>query len=195
MKREELKNLGLTDEQIGSVMAMNGTDVNGLREQVNALTTDRDGQSEQLKTVTGQLNQLQSAHKDDEDLQKEINSLKEANKQAESKHQSELEDAKKSYLTDMAITQAGAKNGKAVRALLDADELKLDKDGKLIGIDEQLKALKSADDSKFLFADADQGKQQSTQAINVGGNPSTSGGNSGDSVVDHVAARLAAAKQ
>nr|WP_268872335.1 phage scaffolding protein [Lacticaseibacillus thailandensis] len=95
-------------------------------------------------------------------------------------------------------SQAGARNSKAVRVLLDVDTLKLDKDGKLSGIDDLPKSLKEADVSKFLFdntSNTSNRPKPSTPAINVGGNLGTStGGNGGDSVVDHVAARLAAAR-
>ena len=37
MKREDLKNLGLTDEQIEKVMAEHGKDITSLQEKVNGL--------------------------------------------------------------------------------------------------------------------------------------------------------------
>lgn len=44
MKREFLKKMKLTDEQIDAIMAENGKDVNGLKEQVNSLTFEGTGQ-------------------------------------------------------------------------------------------------------------------------------------------------------
>lgn len=48
MKREDLKNLGLTDEQIEKVMAEHGKDITSLQEKVNGLTSERDGLKSQL---------------------------------------------------------------------------------------------------------------------------------------------------
>lgn len=173
MKTEELKGLGLNDEQIKAVMSANGKDVNTVKEQLNQVTADRDGLKTQLETATGQLTTLQSAHKDDAALQKEIDQLKQDNTEAATKHQQELRDAKVSYLTDLALTKAGAKNTTAVKALLKADDLKLDDNGKLIGLDEQLKGLKESDDSSFMF---DNAKQPNTPPISPKGNPNPNGG-------------------
>ena len=42
MKREDLKELGLNDDQIASVMTAYGKEVNPLKEQVDSLTSERD---------------------------------------------------------------------------------------------------------------------------------------------------------
>ena len=39
MKREELKEHGLSEEQINFVMAQNGKDVNALNDKINGLTS------------------------------------------------------------------------------------------------------------------------------------------------------------
>ncbi len=41
MKREELKEFGLTDEQIGSVMALHGVTVNDLNSRVSTANSRR----------------------------------------------------------------------------------------------------------------------------------------------------------
>lgn len=55
MKREDLRKLGLTDEQVDQVMSMNGEDVNASKaivaqrdETIRTLTTERDGLKEQV---------------------------------------------------------------------------------------------------------------------------------------------------
>lgn len=77
MKREELKNLGLTDDQIKFVMDENGKDINALKatidqkdQQITALTTERDG----LKT------QVADRDKDIADLKKQSGNTDELNK-------------------------------------------------------------------------------------------------------------------
>ena len=52
------------------------------------------------------------------------------------------------------------KNIKAVKALLELGEAKLDKDGNVKGLDEQIEKLRSGDDTKFLFEAQKQQKQQ-----------------------------------
>ena len=57
MKREDLKNLGLTDEQIEKVMAEHGKDITSLQEKVNGLTNERDGLKSDRKST-----RLNSSH-------------------------------------------------------------------------------------------------------------------------------------
>lgn len=194
MKREELKNLGLSDEQIGSVMALHGTDVNGLKEQVNQLTAERDSSKEQLATVSGQLSDLQKTHKGDKDLQAEIDKLKQANEETAKQKDADLAKAKLDYKTELALTQAGALNTKAARAVLDMDKITLDKDGNVAGLDDQIKSLQKADETKFLFKASEQAKPD-TPAISTGGNPNPEPAPAGNDVVSHIAERLAGKQQ
>ncbi|WP_164506751.1 phage scaffolding protein [Lapidilactobacillus bayanensis] len=143
MKREDLKELGLTDEQIGSVMAMHGGDVNGLKEQVTTLTSERDGLQTQFDTVNGQLDTIKKDHKGDEDLKSQIEQLQTENKNAATKYQEDLAKTKVGYQTDLALTQAGAKN---VKALLDGEKITLDDKGQLTGLKEQLEAVQKDND-------------------------------------------------
>lgn len=52
MKTEDLKALGLNDDQVQKVFAMNGTDMNDLKQQVTTLTTERDAARSQLAKPT-----------------------------------------------------------------------------------------------------------------------------------------------
>ncbi|MFR0584266.1 hypothetical protein ACLUX0_08170 [Limosilactobacillus mucosae] len=55
MKREFLKDLGLFDDQINSIMSAHGKDVNGLNEQINSLTAEKNGLQSQLNDCDEQL--------------------------------------------------------------------------------------------------------------------------------------------
>ena len=48
MKTEELKALGLNDDQVQKVFAMNGAEINDLKQQITTLTTERDAARTQL---------------------------------------------------------------------------------------------------------------------------------------------------
>ena len=190
MKREELKGLGLTDEQIGSVMAMHGSDVNSLKEQVNNLESERDGLQTQLDTVSGQLDTIKKDHKGDEDLKAQIEQLQSKNKEDAEQYQSDLAKTKIDYQTDMALTKAGAKNVKAVKALLDSETIQLDKDGNLTGLDEQLESVKK--DNDFLFEKKAEPSSNHIQVTPLG-NPGT-GANPEESLTQKIADRMSADK-
>lgn len=148
MKREFLKKMELTDEQIDAIMAENGKDVNGLKEQVNSLTTEKDGLQSQLTERDTQLKDLKGKVKDSDELTTEISKLQKANKEAKEKYEADLTAQQKSFLVDKALTNAGARNAKAVSSLLDLDSVEV-KDGQLIGLDDQLKALRESDGYMF----------------------------------------------
>lgn len=59
---------------------------------------------------------------------------------------------------ETGLTAAGAKNAKAVKALLDVSKLKLGDDGKVSGLDEAIKAIQKSD--AYLFTEKEQPKQQ-----------------------------------
>lgn len=148
MKREFLKDMKLTDEQIDAIMAENGKDVNGLKEQVNSLTTEKDGLQSQLTERDTQLKDLKGKVKDSDELTAEIDKLQKANKEAKEKYEADLTAQQKSFLVDKALTNAGARNAQAVSALLDLDSVEV-KDGQLVGLDDQLKALRESDGYMF----------------------------------------------
>lgn len=171
MKTEELKGLGLTDDQVKSVMALHGTDVNALKGQVSQLTTERDALKQRATDSDKQLNELKAAHKDDKDFQAEIDKLKADNKAKDDAASKQLKETQLNYQTELALVKAGALNTKAASALIDKDKLSLDEKGNVTGLDEQLKALKSDDSSKFLFKAEEAPKPQNTPPITVPGNP------------------------
>ncbi|WBM89740.1 hypothetical protein [Lacticaseibacillus phage P7.1] len=171
MKREELKGLGLSDEQVDKVMVIHGTDVNELKGQVSQLTTERDGLKQRVSESDKQLNELKAAHKDDKDFQAEIDKLKADNKAKDDAASKQLKETQLNYQTELALVKAGALNTKAASALIDKDKLGLDEKGNVTGLDEQLEALKSDDSSKFLFKAEEAQKPNDTPPITVPGNP------------------------
>lgn len=162
MKREFLKDMKLTDEQIDAIMAENGKDVNGLKEQVNSLSTEKDGLQSQLTDRDTQLKDLKGKVKDSDELTAEIDKLQKANKEAQEKYEADLTAQQKSFLVDKALTSAGARNTKAVSSLLDLDSVEV-KDGQLTGLDDQLKALRDSD--SYMFKE----DQQSNESQRQGG--------------------------
>ena len=136
MNKEELLSLGLTEEQAEKVLL----EMTGLQKTVK----ERDKQ----------LADLQKSAAGNEELQKQIADLQKQNAEQEKAHQAELAQVKLDNAIDNALAGAGAKNNKAVRALLDLSGVKLEEDGKLAGFAEQLEALQKSD--AYLFAETQQ---------------------------------------
>lgn len=132
MNKEELLALGLTEEQAEKVLAET--------ERLQKTLKERDKQLEGLKKASG----------DNAELQSQITALQQQNAEQQKAHKAELAQLKLDNAIDNALTAAGAKNLKAVRALLDMEKLQLGDDGKLTGWPEQLEALQKSDG--YLFA-------------------------------------------
>ncbi|WP_395531847.1 phage scaffolding protein [Enterococcus lactis] len=153
MKREELKELGLTDEQIGSIMALHGVTVNELNSRVSTAEQQATQYQEQLEKNQNELNDFKANVKGNEDLTKQLEDLQSKFDEIKTSSEQQIADLKKSSAIDLALTQAGAKNIKAAKALLDSESLELTDEG-LKGLDDQLAALKESDG--YLFGQSEQ---------------------------------------
>lgn len=153
MNREFLKELGLNNEQVEAVMAEYGKSINSYKEKadkVDSLQSQIDDYKQQLADRDKQLDDLSKQVKDNEELTAEIERLKEENKTATEEFQQKLEKQAFEFALERALNKAGAKNPKAVKALLDTEKIKF-VDENLIGLEEQLSALKESDG--YLFGD------------------------------------------
>lgn len=164
MKTEDLKAMGLTDEQISKVMAENGKDVNAAKADAENLKSEVASLKSQLSSledgVAQRDKQLEALKKiDAEGLKAEIEKLQNENKATQEKYESDMKQVRIDSAVEKALIVSKAKNIKAVKALLDLEKAELD--GDIIkGLDEQLKKLKQSEDSKFLFDDQSSSKQQ-----------------------------------
>lgn len=151
MKKDELKNLGLTDEQVDAVLAgykdfipkSRFDEVNEARKNAEALVAERDKQIEGLKVSAGST----------DELKKQIEKMQAENKALVEAKDNEIKKIKINNAVNTALMGAGAKNVKAALALLNMENAELMEDGSVKGLNEQIEALKTAEDSKFLFAD------------------------------------------
>lgn len=171
MKREELKELGLTDEQIGSVMALHGVTVNELNSKVSTAEQQATQYQEQLEKNQNELNDFKANAKGNEDLTKQLEDLQSKFDETKTSSEQQIADLKKSSAIDLALTQAGAKNIKAAKALLDSESLELTDEG-LKGLDEQLAALKESDGYLFGSNEPVPPNPEGKKAT-FGGNPSS----------------------
>lgn len=101
---------------------------------------DFNSKNDELKTANDTIKGLQEAAKkfdgqDVEGLKTQLSTL-------QTKYDTDIAAVRKASAIDIALANSKAKNGKAARALLDLDAVKLD-GNKLLGFDDQLEALKN----------------------------------------------------
>lgn len=122
MKRKFLEDLGLEKEVIDKIMTENGNDIE----------TEKTKAKEQVDNLQGQLDTVNESLKkfdgvDVETLKGEIGTLQTTLQTKEKEFQNQLSERDFNQQLETAISAVGAKNAKAVKALLDLDALKASK--------------------------------------------------------------------
>lgn len=149
MNKDQLLSLGLTEDQAARVLeSFKGwvppsrfNEVNEAKKNAEQQLSERDKQLDELK---------KSLTNDNKELKSKLEALQAENKTAKERYEQDLNTFKINNALDLALTQNGAKNLKAARALIDLEKIKIEGD-KINGIEDQIKALLKSDDSKFLF--------------------------------------------
>jgi len=151
LSRKQLEEMGLTKENIDTVLDAHSADVGKIKKELETAQQGLTAAQEQLGERDNQLETLKSTAGDADTLKKQIEQLQTDNKAQAETHAAEVQAMKVTAAIDAALTAAGAKNAKAVKALLNLENAELSKDGAVKGLKEQLEKLQKADDSKFLF--------------------------------------------
>lgn len=161
MERKALEEMGLEKDQINTIMSDYGKAVNGLKEQVDTLTAERDSFKKQVNESNKQLDDLKGKVKDNEDAQKQIADLQKQLKDSESNAQAELLAVKKNNAINNALRDAHVRDNKAIMPFIDTDSIKYTDDG-LTGLKDQIETLQK--DKAFLFEQQEKPEQTGIQA-------------------------------
>lgn len=145
MERKDLIELGIENETVDKIMEMHGKTVNPLKQTNESLKAEVDSYKEQVTDRDNQLEEIKSKVGDTDALNVTIESLKQANKDKDDAHQAKMKQVQLDYEVTLALNKANARNEKAVKALLDLDTVKINEDGQLIGLSEQLSNLQETD--------------------------------------------------
>lgn len=160
MNKEQFIALGLTEElakkaESESLSELKNyipktrfDEVNTAKKQLENDIKDRDKQLEDLKINSG----------NSEELKKQIETLQEENKNKDIKYQEELQDLKLSNAIKLSIS-GKVHDEELAAGLFDKSKLILGDDGKVAGIEEQLKAIQES--KKFLFKEEKQSNPKS----------------------------------
>jgi len=151
MTKKELIELGLSEEDAKKVEEASKEElkvyvpkdrfdeVNNRKKQLESDVTERDKQLEELKKNVGNA----------EELTKQIETLQAENKANNEKHEAEVKEIKITNAIEKSLTGAKAKNIKAVKALLELENVELLEDGSIKDLDKHIKALKENEDTQW----------------------------------------------
>lgn len=124
MKRKFLEDMGLTKEQVDSIMAENGTDIESAKGELEQVKTEL----EQTKTQLQEANTTIDGLKDYDQVKGQVEEYKTKYETTKAEYEGKIADMQFGSALEAAITAAGGRNAKAVKALLDVDVLKASKD-------------------------------------------------------------------
>lgn len=147
---ELLKKLGYTDEQIQKIIGgmkenkIYTTTEEKIEERYNKLKEQKVALDEQIKTANATIEDLKKNNTDNETLQSKIGEYE----SKVSDYEKQIQDMQFNYAIDGALKGAKVKNIKAVKALLNMENVKLDGES-VLGLTEQLETLKESD--SYLF--------------------------------------------
>jgi len=155
--------------------------------------------SDEVKNLKGtvkenekSLEELKKSAGDNETLKKQIEDLQNDNKTKDEQYQGELKELKLTNAIKLAIA-GKAQDEDLVAGLFDKTKLLLGDDGKITGLDEQIKTLQES--KAFLFKSDDQAGKPSG-FVPIGGKPPENNNNNSTatSLKDAVAAAISAAQ-
>lgn len=152
MNKKELQDLGIEDEElIQKIIIAHGKDIEKHKDEITTLTT-------KVTELDGQLTSAQEAmakFKDMnvEEIQASVEEWKGKYEEAQAESEKKVAALKFDHALDDALRSAGARNLKAVKALLDVEKITFDEKDQLTGLDEQIDNLLEEQDYLFDFED------------------------------------------
>ena len=151
---EILKNCGVEEEKASEIVkAMSEakiytTNLENVDVRYNKLQEQKKQLEEASKNYEKQLKDLTKNNADVEALNKLVEQLQLSNKELEANHKQEMNKLQFDFALEGALNSAKSKNNKALKALLNMDNIKY-QEGKLEGLQEQIEALQK--DASYLF--------------------------------------------
>ena len=165
----------LTWEQFSEAAKKAGFEVVNAAGGAYVPKADLDAKQQELDTANTTIKGLRETAKawDGKDPKKLEDDLKDL----QTKYDTDTANIRKAAAIDLALTRARARDPQLTRAALNMDEIKIDKDGKVTGLDAQVEGLKK--DKAWLFEDdaaAGQPSGEGSGKSASGGKPSGGSG-------------------
>lgn len=148
MTREELKALGLSDEQIEKIVDDYGKNYVS-KGQFNQKNEESKTLKGELDNYKNEIDKLKKDNKDNQSLVEQIDALKNQATEREKTYKAQAKQMQVNNLVELSLIKNKAKNTTAAKALLkDLDKAEI-VDGDIKGLSEQIEDLKKSD--AYLF--------------------------------------------
>lgn len=161
MKREDLQKIeGLTKDQIDSIMNLHQNDVTAWNQKFENQKID-------LATKDTKIKELAETVKSYDGV--DVKKLQDDVKGWETKYNTDMAAEKKNAAIRLAIVASRPRNEKALMALIDTETIKLNDDGTVVGLKEQLENIKKENDYLFEPTEPAKPAEPKPQDVNLGG--------------------------
>lgn len=148
MKRKFLEDMGIDKETVDKIMAENGKDIEDSKGNLEQVKEELKQSKGQLTERDTQLEDLKKSSGDNEELKKQIDDLQKDNQKAKETYEAEVKELKMNAAIKLTLGET-AQDTKLVTGLFDKSKLILGDDGKITGLEEQIKSIKES--KPFLF--------------------------------------------
>lgn len=176
MTKDELKALGLTDEQVDAVFAAHGKALNATKAELEQVKQEKDSLTSQLDQQTKAVEELKAASTTDANTKAELEKLQADFESYKTTASEELAATKKASAIALAVRDTGTIDPEVLTSLIKADDVKLGEDGKA-DIAELVAGIKES--KPYLFpadkAPAEPAPQQPAPRFTPAGNPDGAG--------------------
>lgn len=191
MNKQQFLDLGLTEEQATKAETESKKELEGYVEKSKFDTVNQSNKDleKTVKERDKQLEDLKKSSGDNEALKAQIETLQADNKATKDKYEADLKELQLSNAIKLAIADK-AQDTDLVAGLFDKSKLILSDDGKVTGLDEQLKDLQA--NKAFLFKQVENQdtKQQTGFKFGVDGTKINTNPDQRPSMKEAIAARL-----
>lgn len=164
MTREELRQILESDTDTGakidSILDRHHEEVTPIKEKLEIAEKERSNFKEELDKANTAISELEKNSTNQEKVQSEINSYKQQIEELNAAREADKIDS----AVELGIMKFKGINPKAVKALLDMDKIRLEKDGSVTGIEDQLKSLVESDPNQFQLDDVQETRQETRKA-------------------------------
>lgn len=170
MKKEEFEALGISGELAEKAAEASKKELEAFIpkarfDEVNEAKKTLEGD---VKARDKQLEELKKANGDNEELQGQIKKLQEDNKAEKQKYETELKNLRISNAVKLAVS-GKAHDEELVAGLIDKEKLVIGEDGKIIGLEEQVKSLQET--KAFLFKGQEESNYKPQNGKKITNNP------------------------
>ena len=164
MRRDFLKDLGLSDEIMDKIMTQYGLDIEKYKTEKKENEVKITFLSDKIKEQEEVINSMQKDNESYTKLKQDYDLLQEEKTKNDNEYKQQIREIKLKSGVEKALNNAGAINQKVVIPLLKEflDKAEIDEKGNVNGLEEQIK---ESEDTKFLFKDIENTIQGKTPGV------------------------------